>query len=39
MLDWANSNPPSGACWQNLGFEPLMTVGFAGPNDILSRKE
>jgi ribosomal protein S18 acetylase RimI-like enzyme len=39
MLDWANNNPPSGTCWQNLGFEPLMTMGFTSPNDILSRKE
>jgi ribosomal protein S18 acetylase RimI-like enzyme len=39
MLDWANNNPPSGTCWQNLGFEPLMTMGFASPTDILSRKE
>lgn len=39
MLDWANSNPPSGICWQKLGFEPLMTMGFASPIDILSRKE
>jgi ribosomal protein S18 acetylase RimI-like enzyme len=39
MLDWANNNPPSGTCWQKLGFEPLMTMGFASPNDILSRKE
>jgi ribosomal protein S18 acetylase RimI-like enzyme len=37
MLDWANNNPPSGTCWQNLGFEPLMTMGFTSPNDILSR--
>jgi ribosomal protein S18 acetylase RimI-like enzyme len=37
MLDWANNNPPSGTCWQKLGFEPLMTMGFAGPNDILAR--
>jgi len=39
MLDWANNNPPSGVCWQKLGFEPLMTMGFASPTDILSRKE
>ncbi len=39
MLDWANNNPPSGTCWQKLGFEPLMTMGFASPQDILSRKE
>ena len=39
MLDWANNNPPSGTCWQKLGFEPLMTMGFASPADILSRKE
>jgi len=39
MLDWANNNPPSGTCWQKLGFEPLMTMGFASPTDILSRKE
>lgn len=39
MLDWANNNPPSGICWQKLGFEPLMTMGFASPTDILSRKE
>jgi len=39
MLDWANNNPPSGTCWQKLGFEPLMTMGFASPIDILSRKE
>ena len=39
MLDWANNNPPSGTCWQRLGFEPLMTMGFASPADILSRKE
>jgi hypothetical protein len=39
MLDWANNNPPSGTCWQKLGFEPLMTMGFARPTDILSRKE
>lgn len=38
MLDWANNNPPSGTCWQKLGFEPLMTMGFASPNDILSRE-
>jgi ribosomal protein S18 acetylase RimI-like enzyme len=37
MLDWANNNPPSGVCWQKLGFEPLMTMGFASPTDILSR--
>jgi len=37
MLDWANNNPPSGTCWQKLGFEPLMTMGFASPTDILSR--
>ena len=36
MLDWANNNPPSGTVWQKLGFEPLMTMGFARPNDILS---
>jgi|GEM_PF-945221 len=39
MLDWANNNPPSGTCWQKLGFAPLMTMGFASPADILSRKE
>jgi ribosomal protein S18 acetylase RimI-like enzyme len=39
MLDWANNNPPSGTCWQKLGFEPLMTMGFASPSDILSRKD
>ncbi|MBM3331325.1 GNAT family N-acetyltransferase [candidate division WOR-3 bacterium] len=39
MLDWANNNPPSGTCWQKLGFEPLMTMGFASPAGILSRKE
>jgi ribosomal protein S18 acetylase RimI-like enzyme len=39
MLDWANNNPPSGTCWQKLGFEPLMTMGFASPTDILSRKD
>jgi ribosomal protein S18 acetylase RimI-like enzyme len=39
MLDWANNNPPSGTCWQKLGFAPLMTMGFASPTDILSRKE
>ena len=39
MLDWANNNPPSGTCWQKIGFEPLMTMGFASPHDILSRKE
>lgn len=39
MLDWANNNPPSGTCWQKLGFEPLMTMGFASPNEILSRNE
>jgi len=39
MLDWANNNPPSGTCWQKIGFEPLMTMGFASPRDILSRKE
>ena len=38
MLDWANNNPPSGACWQKLGFEPLMTMGFANPADILAGK-
>ena len=38
-LDWANNNPPSGTCWQKLGFEPLMTMGFASPIDILSRKD
>jgi len=38
MLDWANNNPPSGTCWQKLGFEPLMTMGFASPSIILSRK-
>jgi ribosomal protein S18 acetylase RimI-like enzyme len=37
MLDWANNNPPSGVCWQKLGFEPLMTMGFASPTDVLSR--
>lgn len=39
MLDWANNNPPSGTCWQNLGFEPLMTMGFTSPTAILARKE
>ena len=39
MLDWANNNPPSGTCWQNLGFEPLMTMGFTSPTAIFSRKE
>jgi ribosomal protein S18 acetylase RimI-like enzyme len=39
MLDWANNNPPSGTCWQKLGFAPLMTMGFASPSDILSREE
>jgi len=39
MLDWANNNPPSGTCWQKIGFEPLMTMGFASPTEILSRKE
>lgn len=39
MLDWANNNPPSGTCWQKLGFAPLMTMGFASPSEILSRKE
>ncbi|HTW90961.1 MAG TPA: GNAT family N-acetyltransferase [bacterium] len=39
MLDWANNNPPSGTCWQKLGFAPLMTMGFASPTEILSRKE
>ncbi len=34
MLDWANNNPPSGECWQKLGFLPLMTMGFAAPADI-----
>jgi ribosomal protein S18 acetylase RimI-like enzyme len=38
-LDWANNNPPSGTCWQKLGFEPLMTMGFASPDKIVSRKE
>jgi ribosomal protein S18 acetylase RimI-like enzyme len=37
MLDWANNNPPSGECWQRLGFEPLMTMGFANPAAILAR--
>jgi ribosomal protein S18 acetylase RimI-like enzyme len=36
MLDWANNNPPSGTCWQKIGFAPLMTMGFASPADILS---
>jgi len=34
MLDWANNNPPSGECWQKLGFVPLMTMGFASPVDL-----
>jgi ribosomal protein S18 acetylase RimI-like enzyme len=34
MLDWANNNPPSGECWQKLGFVPLMTMGFAAPADL-----
>jgi ribosomal protein S18 acetylase RimI-like enzyme len=34
MLEWANNNPPSGKCWQKLGFAPLMTVGFAAPADL-----
>jgi ribosomal protein S18 acetylase RimI-like enzyme len=38
MLDWANNNPPSGECWQKLGFKPLMTMGFTAPNDILNRR-
>lgn len=39
MLDWANNNPPSGDCWQKLGFAPLMTMGFAAPGDILNRRK
>lgn len=39
MLDWANNNEPSGTAWQHIGFEPLMTMGFASPERILSRKE
>ena len=39
MLDWANNNPPSGDCWQKLGFEPLMTMGFTSPAAILGRRK
>ena len=39
MLDWANNNPPSGECWQKLGFAPLMTMGFTSPAAILDRKK
>jgi ribosomal protein S18 acetylase RimI-like enzyme len=39
MLDWANENEPSGTCWQRIGFEPLMTMGFASPARIIARKE
>lgn len=35
MLDWANNNPPSGECWQELGFEPLLTMGFTTPGKVL----
>ncbi len=38
MLDWANNNPPSGECWQKLGFVPLMTMGFTSPAAVLGRK-
>jgi hypothetical protein len=38
MLDWANNNPPSGECWQRLGFEPLMTMGFTSPAAILKQR-
>ena len=34
MLDWANNNPPSGECWQRIGFVPLMTMGFAAPEAL-----
>jgi ribosomal protein S18 acetylase RimI-like enzyme len=37
MLDWADNNEPSGTCWQRIGFEPLLTMGFSSPADILSR--
>ncbi len=37
MLDWANNNPPSGECWQKLGFAPLMTMGFAVPKELVAR--
>lgn len=39
MLDWANRNEPSVRAWTRLGFEPLMTMGFASPREILGRKE
>ncbi len=37
MLDWANNNPPSGECWQKLGFVPRLTTGFAAPADLAAR--
>ena len=37
MLDWAIRNVPSIHCWQNLGFEPLITMGFTTPGAVLGR--
>jgi ribosomal protein S18 acetylase RimI-like enzyme len=37
MLDWAIRNVPSVDCWQNLGFEPLITMGFTSPARVLGR--
>lgn len=37
MLDWAIRNVPSVHCWQNLGFEPLITMGFTSPAKVLGR--
>jgi ribosomal protein S18 acetylase RimI-like enzyme len=39
MLDWANLNEPSGTCWQRIGFQPVMTMGFTSPKAILEQKE
>lgn len=37
MLDWADKNIPSVHCWQTLGFEPLVTMGFAAPAEVSAR--
>ncbi|MFO7676209.1 MAG: GNAT family N-acetyltransferase [bacterium] len=38
MLDWALRNEPSVRCWQGLGFEPRLAMGFTTPAAVLAGK-
>lgn len=38
MLDWALRNEPSVLCWQGLGFEPRLAMGFTTPAAVLAGK-